>query len=368
MTDLKNIDDMDDDELMRAAEAAVEDENRQMRAAVMQAKSLFRRPSTAVWMSKYELSQEEVDAMQDAEFLIPDLVISSQINLIAAKAGCGKTSILMHACAEIVQKGYELFYVNLDCGAADLKYWREKANQGGFSMITPHFQGGGAIDEWLQSMGEMASQEDADLSKTVIVIDTLKKITDLMSKTKAKQTMELLRALTAKECTIIGAAHCNKHRTPDGKLIFEGVGDIENDCDNLVYLEGSEKDEFGTKTVTTEPSDKVRGIFHKRSWQIHEDRSVEALDMVVDVAGEQQAQSQREKDSTAIAVITEGIQAGNHKRTELFDYARENNISRREFDAVIKRYCRGSTGPKVAPIWRNEKQKSNNSDYYILVS
>jgi hypothetical protein len=213
------------------------------------------------------------------------------------------------------------------------------------------------------------SQLNVDLSTVVIVVDTLKKIADLMSKTKARQAMTLLRALTAKQCTIICAAHCNKHRTPDGKLVFEGVGDIENDCDNLIYLEGSERDEFGTKTVTTEPSDKVRGIFHKRTWQILEDRSVVSLDVVIDVAGTKEAQSQRDKDATAIEVITAGINDGNHKRIELFAYAKDNGINKREFDAVLKRYTRGSvTSAKITPIWRDQKQMKDNASYYVLLN
>jgi hypothetical protein len=317
------------------------------------------------WMEDFMLSQDEIDEMQDAEFLIESGAISSQVNIWASKAGTGKTSILMDEAANIVSAGYEVLYVNMDCGAADLKYWRKLANDGGFKMITPHFKGAGGIDQWMQRLAQM-SQLNVDLSTTVIIVDTLKKIADLMSKAKARQAMSLLRALTAKQCTIICAAHCNKHLV-DGKLVFEGVGDIENDCDNLVYLEGSERDEQGTKTVTLEPSDKVRGIFYKRSWQIRQDRTVIPLDVVVDVSGQREVQSQLEKDETAIEVIKDGIRAGNHKRVELFAYAKENSISKREFDTVIKRYCKGKTSAKVTPFWRDEKQKQDNASYYILL-
>lgn len=319
------------------------------------------------WMEEFELSQEEIDEMQDAKFIVESAAISSQLNIWASKAGTGKTSIAMHECKGIVKQGYEVLYVNMDCGAGDLKYWRQQANNGGFKMITPHFKGASGIQDWMDRLAQM-SHLNIDLSATVIVVDTLKKIADLMSKAKARQAMTLLRALTAKQCTIICAAHCNKHRTPDGKLLFEGVGDIESDCDNLIYLEGSERDEFGSKTITTEPSDKVRGIFHKRSWQILEDRTVIPLDVVIDVAGKREAQTQLEKDATAMAVIKAGIAAGNHKRVDLFTYAKDAGIGKREFDSVLRRYTRGATtSAKVTPLWRDEKQKKDNASYYILL-
>ncbi|MDC0996970.1 AAA family ATPase [Pseudomonadales bacterium] len=320
--------------------------------------------SPTQWMKKFELSQEEVDAMQEAKFLIESGAISSQVNIWVAKPGCGKTSILMHEAAQISKQGYQVLYVNMDCGAADLKYWRKLANQGEFNMITPHFKGAGGIEEWMDGLSAM-SRLDEDLSKVVIVVDTLKKIADLMSKAKVKAAMGLLRDLTAKQCTIICAAHANKHRTTDGKLVFEGVGDIENDCDNLIYLEGSERDAYGAKTVTLEASDKVRGIFQKRSWQIKEDRSVVALDDVIDISADMEAKTQLEKDETVIEVIKEGIASGHHKRIELYNFASQNKIGRREFDAVIKRYCQGKSIGRTTPLWRAEKQRKDNASHYI---
>ena len=319
------------------------------------------------WMEDFELSQEEIDEMEDAKFLVESLIISSQVTVIAAKAGCGKTSILMQCCKDIVKQGYEVLYVNMDCGAADLKYWRGLANEGGFKMITPHFKGAGGIEDWMKRLAYMSTQA-IDLSMTVIVVDTLKKIADLMNKAKARQAMGLLRALTAKQCTVVCAAHCNKHRTPDGKLIFEGVGDVESDCDNLVYLEGSDKDNQGAKTVTSEPSDKVRGIFEKRTWQILSNRRIIALDTVVDVTGDCEAKRRLEADATAIEVIASGITEGNHKRIELFTYAKQKGLGKREFDAVIKRYCRGHIAAQCEPLWRDDKQLKDNASYYVLLN
>ncbi|GAB5449925.1 MAG: hypothetical protein Hals2KO_02530 [Halioglobus sp.] len=325
----------------------------------------FRDPLPEDFMGKYELSDADIEAIQDAVFIISSLVIYGQITVIAAKPGSGKTSVMMRECVNAVRAGYRVVYVNMDCGAADLKYWHGLAQQGGFRMITPHFSGAQGIDTWLEGLAQMTALHD-DLSGLFIVIDTLKKIADLMSKSRVRDTMTLLRALTAKGATLVCLAHCNKHRDNTGKLVFEGVGDIEADCDNLIYLE-SEKAADGIRTVSTEPSDKVRGVFEPRTWRIHPDRTVEALESFVDVKAEIAAATQREKDETTIEAIQAGIRGGHHKRIELLDFVSEHGISKREFDAVIKRYCQGHTDAKTDPIWKSLKLHSNNSSHYLLI-
>jgi hypothetical protein len=339
---------VDPTEMWRAVQAYHKQENRPER-----------------WMEQFELSDQEVDEMQDAKFIIFALVISGQLTVIAAKPGSGKTSVAMHEVCTAVEAGYRVVYVNMDCGAADVKYWHRLAKAGGFKMITPHFSGADGVNAWLDGLAHMASG-DHDLSDLLIVIDTLKKIGDLMNKTRMKVTMNLLRALTAKGATVVCLAHCNKHRDAAGKLVFEGVGDVESDCDNLIYLE-SEKGPDGIRTVSTEPSDKVRGIFTPRSWKIHPDRTVEALESFIDVKATTEAILQRDKDETAIEVIQAGIRAGKHKRVELLDYTTEHKISKREFDSVIKRYCQGQTDAKTVALWRNEKQFQHNENFYILL-
>jgi len=351
--------------LIAEAEAAIAEDDAMLKSVLKQNAAAFRWPHPEDWMSDYELGDAEVAEMLDAKFIVSGLIISSQITIIAAKPGSGKTSVLIHEAGSMVKAGYRVAYVNFDCGAADLKYWHRLAKAGGFRMITPHFSGADGVDAWLSGLARMAG-EDADLSAVVIIIDTIKKIADMMNKTRMKQTMNLLRALTAKGATVVCAAHCNKHRDAAGKLIFEGVGDVEADCDNLIYME-SEKDAHGIRTVSTEPSDKVRGVFAPRSWLIHPDRTVEAVERYVDVKATAEASRQHEKDETTIEAITAGIRSDHHKRIDLFDYVTRHAISKRDFDAVIKRYCKGQTDGKTTPLWSSAKQFKDNASYYTLV-
>jgi hypothetical protein len=80
------------------------------------------------------------------------------------------------------------------------------------------------------------SLTNSDLSKSVIVLDTLKKFGDMMNKSKSKLFNSLLRTLTTKGITVVCLAHTNKHDDKDGKPIFEGTGDLRNDFDELIKL------------------------------------------------------------------------------------------------------------------------------------
>ena len=36
--------------------------------------------------------------------------------------------------------------------------------------------------------------------------------------------------------TVVLLGHVNKHKGADGQDIYEGTGDLQNDCDNLLFL------------------------------------------------------------------------------------------------------------------------------------
>ena len=315
------------------------------------------------FMAKFELSQEEIDAMLDAEFVIPDLAISSQITVVAGKPGCGKTTILTSELRNLTN--YNILYINMDCGAADVKHWRRLADEGGYRLITPQFNGAAAISQLMDNLARLSSSE-VSLAHYIIVIDTLKKVGDLMNKGAVKRLMGMLRALTAKQATVICAAHVNKHRDPSGKLVFEGVGDIEADCDNLLYLEKAEEPD-GTKITTSSPSDKVRGVFNKRSWRLMPDRTVIALGDPIDVVAINRAEEWREADAIVINRITEAMEAGHRSQSDLFSYCQAMQVGQRQFRRTLDRYTQGESPSGVTPLWERVPQFKNNELHYFLL-
>ena len=96
---------------------------------------------------------------------------------------------------------------------------------------------------------ERLSKSNTDLSEYNIVIDTLKKITDMISKGASSRIYKMLRALTGKGASVICLGHCNKYRDADGFPIYEGTSDLRSDFDELVLLHAL-KGNYGEVTTS----------------------------------------------------------------------------------------------------------------------
>ena len=59
-----------------------------------------------------------------------------------------------------------------------------------------------------------------------------------------REVLHVFREFAAAGGTVILLGHCNKHRTMDGRLIYEGVGDLKADVDNMFGLDPL-NDKFG---------------------------------------------------------------------------------------------------------------------------
>ena len=86
----------------------------------------------------------------------------------------------------------------------------------------------------LTGLEEMRASE-IDLRNQVIVVDTLKKLGSLLSKDAVRELFTLLRALTQRGMTVVLLAHTNKYRSADNQSVFEGVGDVKSDSDDLIF-------------------------------------------------------------------------------------------------------------------------------------
>ena len=81
--------------------------------------------------------------------------------------------------------------------------------------------------------------------------------------------------------------HANKYRNKDGNLIFEGVGDVRTDSDDLIFLECVPSSFDGvdvTTVVDITKGAKVRGLFEQFSFNISTSREISFHDKVIDVA------------------------------------------------------------------------------------
>jgi len=323
----------------------------------------IRPKSKLSWTEGFILSDEEAEKISDPDWIYNNLIIQGHVIAIVAEPNGGKTTLLFHISGEIAKAGFDVFYVNADVSGGDAKSMVFDAKAKGFTLMLPDMAGL-TMEKVVNNLTEM-NNLGGDFSNVVFIFDTLKKMTEVINKSKAKELYQLLRSLSAKGMTIILLAHTNKYKDNDGNPVFEGTGDLRSDVDELIYLI-PEKRADGSMVISTKP-DKVRGAFTPISFEVTASRQVRSLDSYVDTALSRKEKEQTEKDATVIEAITEAIQDGKFKQKDVIAHCKDNGIGWRSCEAVLKRHMQGNF-QKFEPLWVREKSFEKNAWNYQLIN
>jgi hypothetical protein len=252
-----------------------------------------------------------VKEMQDAVFIVDNLIVRGHVVAFVAPANSGKTALLIHFSKQIAQAGYDVFYVNSDASPSDLKRHFEHARNYNYKLIAPDAIPGKSPRDVLLEFKEYL-ESGTDFSNVVIILDTLKKFCDVIEKRAAKQLYSLLRSLTVRGCTVVLLGHCNKHLDKDNRTIFEGTADLRNDLDELIYLDAQKDEAKSLLRITTRP-DKVRADIKPRSFLIHlPDREVEELDQPIRIVPR--------SEEEILDLATEGVFLGKGSQKDLVEF------------------------------------------------
>ena len=300
---------------------------------------------------KMAMTSEKAEQIESAEFIYERLIAKGLITVIAAPPNGGKTTIAMHMASVIAGNGFQVFYIDFDSSGihigeyfkltheSKIEYWTE---------IGSDFDAQTFVDHLVQ-----ASKREGNQSDCVFFFDTLKKFTNLMNKAKVAEFMAKMRSLTRNGATVILLAHTNKRPEIDGCYLFEGVGDVKNDCDNLFYLLPMKNDD-GSLTVTVDLGDnsKKKALLEPCSFIIQPDRTVNLSE---EYATPEFVKSY-EQDKTAIDVILSilGDEALNESR--LLEQAHQQGISRRNCRRILRSY----------DYWSVSKGEKNATLYSVL--
>ena len=308
--------------------------------------------TTLDWTREFIMSDEDISKLKRPEWIIQDIVIRGHLVIVVAEPNGGKTTIFAHLAGEIVRAGYKVFYVNADISGSDAARFIETSKAGGWTALLPDLIPGMAMQDVIERL-EAMNGKGGNLTDVVFIFDTLKKMTDVISKSSIKNLLKLLRSLTGKGMTIILLGHTNKYKDADGKPVFEGTGDVRADADELIYLI-PQKHPDGTMTVSTEPN-KVRGDFKPITFQIDKALNVTRAASYVDTAAARKQQDKYENDQPDIRVILDAIEAGMHKQTEILEHCRTHQIGKRTVLRILRDY---GSGPHQQ--WTSERAFERN--------
>jgi hypothetical protein len=184
-----------------------------------------------------------------------------------------------------------------------------------------------------------------------MIFDTLKKFTDLMNKGGTRNFFKLMRALTQRGATVLLLGHTNKYKASDGNLMFEGVGDVRTDVDELIYIDSAPKDAEGKVVLTMRP-DKVRCAVREASFEIDTlAMTVRALDEPIDVASQNAARKQMDADQPVIDCICLILKAETNGMqytalvSKAYETGKASGVSRATVKRVLDQYL--SKDPKT---------------------
>jgi hypothetical protein len=180
----------------------------------------------ATKLRQFAVTQEQVNNMTDTRMIWRALIALSHLSVWSAPGNGGKTTIAKLAAAELSRDGFTVFFLQEDASAGDLPVLFEHAQTHGYLLLNSTLNGGSPQDQ-IDTLYELVAT-DTNLSNYVFFLDTLKKFVDIMKKGGAREFFQLMRALTTRGATVVLLGHTNKHLGLDGKLIFEGVGDVRN--------------------------------------------------------------------------------------------------------------------------------------------
>jgi hypothetical protein len=149
-------------------------------------------------------------------------------------------------------------------------------------------------------------------------------------------------------------------------MVFEGVGDVRNDVDELLYIEATDKDSEGVVMLTMSP-DKVRCIARPATFSLDtKTMSISPQDEVVDVSALLDRQRQRERDEPVIEAVFTALSAGGMGIEKLVDeVAKQTGRGAKVSRAVIKRYCSERLEDAWA-LWIETRMAHNNVRHISL--
>lgn len=316
--------------------------------------------------------------MRDDVFVLDGIALQGQATALYAKPNTGKTLLTIRMLTDSVEAGRvdgrNVYYINADDTFSGMVFKGEIFEKHGINMLVPGFNGFNPKD-FTRYIDQMA--QDGTASGAVIILDTLKKFTNLMDKNGSSSFMAVARRFVTGGGTLILLAHVNKRRDGDNRLIAGGTSDVVDDADCAYLIDSNTPKQDDTEKVVIFENIKSRGNVERElcftysieqrqpySYLLNSVRRRSGADMS-DAKAEAEAARQLEKDEAAIDAITEVLSNGAKPKTELIRDANQNSgISQAVLRKVLERYT--CTAKKMRSVWGVTISEHNTKTYYLL--
>jgi AAA domain len=284
----------------------------------------------------------------DEKMLLGNVAVLGQLTVFYADPNTGKTLIVIYLLIAAIRAGRvkakQVFYINVDDNLNGLVHKLRVAEAFGFHMVADGHQGF-KVTDFIGTLTEMIEQDQAH--GVVIILDTLKKFSNLMDKAHTTGFNKILRRFVMKGGTVIALAHTNKKRDPDGKPIYAGTSDVVEDFDCAYLMIGQTEPKFADKKVVQFENIKRRGnvaLTATYTYSIASNQTYDQLLASVEEIAEVQFLSLDSNmdiiaEKAIIHAIVDLIGSGTNTKMALADAAAARaGISKRKATQVLEKY------------------------------
>ncbi|WP_220465308.1 MULTISPECIES: AAA family ATPase [unclassified Colwellia] len=281
-------------------------------------------------------SQKMKKQMLEDTYLLDGLAILGQLTVFYAAPNTGKTLITLKLLMEAVESPKinrdNIFYINADDNYNGLVTKLSILEKHNIKMLVPDmvksdYDDAQKVDQNIKRFktSELTLHiedmiENHNAKGMCIILDTLKKFTDIMDKKGSSEFGKILRRFSASGGSVIALAHVNKASDANGKRVHGGTTDILDDFDCSFIIE--ELSNSGdTKSVIFE-NNKARGNVRKEvcfSYSTEEGIGYEQLLNSVTKIENPNKKSVLNKYTKLIASVHNYIHEGINKKTELIN-------------------------------------------------
>ena len=280
------------------------------------------------------------------------VVAMNELSVVYGPTGSAKTLVMLSdTILDKTNRGKEdVVYVNLDDSAIGLAEKAEILAELKIKMIKE-------FD--LMMLYSMINENVA--KDKVIIIDTVKKIVNLMDKAQVADLMKHLKNFTHAGGTVILIAHANKNLGPDGLPVLEGVGDLKNDADCVVRVQRH-------KDIITMSNEKNRSYVELEAiFQTSETKDYKSLmysvkqlsgQEAIDLKLQREQECFKEDNCRLIETITEMIGLFPAQKTKLVkDLIEDTGLSRKAIVDILELL--------EDDLWDLEKGPNNSKNYSL---
>lgn len=291
-----------------------------------------------------KLGKEMIAAVE----VLPGLALRGQSTMIFAPPNTGKTLLILFLIIQAIRSGLlqpsHLFYVNVDDNTSGLYDKLLLAEKHGFHMLAEGYQGYRAGDFLAQVQTLI---RDGHASTTVIILDTLKRFTDVMDKRTNSEFTGVMRRLVLKGGTVIALGHTNKKRNANGKSMFAGTSDLLDDVDCAYIIDEVDGDRAEQRKIVEFKREKGRGQVVEKaafSYSVADGQSYAELLASVEEVDPATLESIQHaaamvSEQPVIDAIEQSIQAGQNAKMQLITgVARQVKVGQRTVGSILERY------------------------------